>query len=479
MSQSSLLKHVGVGVALAVQVALAACGGSGILNPPINPSIADASAQGGWPLGGSDFDETVIGLAFSGGGMRASAFSYGVLAALDKQALAGREGPRPMTETVDFVAGVSGGSVPAAWFGLKGREGLAEFRPRFLDRNAEEGFDTQVSIGNVLKILGDGGVNDVSRFPRWLDDNLFGGATYGDLFARKKPIVWISASDIYNRVPFTFEPLTFNAICSDLSRTRLSEAVAASAAVPGVFSPINVENFGGGCGSQTPSWMQRALNDRTAPAMQRAAAQAMNRLRSDPERYKYIKLLDGGLTDNFGVQPLTVIRANRTRGNAPLTEEQGVRIRRMMFLVVDSGRGPAGDWTRSLASPGAFDLASAVTDAAIDAGSYKGYDAFATTMREWENDMRKWRCSLSTTQVLKLRGTTAGWNCRDVKFYIGRVSFDDAGGDRARLDAIPTRFQLDRNTVDALLNAGESALLNSPTFRDFRGSLRGQDVASR
>lgn len=458
-------------LAIFAALMLGACGGGGGVNAPINPAIAEASAQAGWPLGGSDFDETVIGLAFSGGGMRASAFAYGVLSALDQQTLAGRHGPRPMTETVDFIAGVSGGSVPAAYFGLFGREGLAAFPTRFLYRNAEEGFDTQVSVGNILKILDSGGVNDISRFPRWLDENLFGGATYADLFRRKKPIVWISASDIYNRVPFTFEPLTFNAICSDLARTRISEAVAASAAVPGVFSPINVENFGTGCNSRMPGWMIRALNDRRAPAMQRASAQAMHRLRSDPERFRYIKLLDGGLTDNFGVQPLTVMRENRTRGHVPLTEEQGARIRRMLFLVIDSGRGPAGDWTRSLASPSAFDLAGAVTDAAIDAGSYKGYDNFLAVMRDWEDDLRRWRCSLSRAQAARLRGSTGGWNCGDVKFFIGRVSFDDAGGDRARLDAIPTRFKLERDVIDLLVSAGENALRNSPTWRDFQRSI--------
>ena len=413
--------------------------------------------------------------------MRASAFSHGVLTGLDQQMLAGRNGPRPMTETVDFLAGVSGGSVPAAYFGLHGRAGLADFRPRFLDRNAEEGFDTEVSVGNVLKILGTGGVNDNSKFPRWLDDNLFGGATYADLFRRKRPIVWISASDLYNRVPFTFEPLTFNSICSDLSRTRLSEAVAASAAVPGVFSPINVENFGTSCNSKMPGWMTRAIGDRTSPAMQRASALAMQRLRNDPERFKYIKLLDGGLTDNFGVQPLTVMRANRSRGFVPLTEEQGIKIRRMLFLVVDSGRGPAGDWTRSLASPSAFDLAGAVTDAAIDAGSYKGYDSFLSVMKEWEDDLRKWRCTVPSAQVAKLRGSASGWNCRDVKFFVGRVTFDDAGGDRARLDAVPTRFKLDSGTIDLLVNAGQTALVNSPTWREFQraSGLRTPAVASR
>ena len=460
---------------------LAGCASGGSVNQPINPALSDVSTQGNWRETGSDFDETVVGLAFSGGGMRASAFSYGVLSGLDRQMLNGRNGPRPMTETVDFLAGVSGGSVPAAYFGLRGREGLADFRSRFLERNAEEGFDTEVSLGNVLKILGTGGVNDNSKFPKWLDDNLFGGATYGDLFRRKKPIVWISASDLYSRVPFTFEPQTFNSICSDLSRTRLSEAVAASAAVPGVFSPINVENFGTGCNSRLPGWMTRAIADKRAPAMQRASALAMERVRNDPERFKYIKLLDGGLTDNFGVQPLSTMRENRARGHVPLTEEQGVRIRRMLFLVVDSGRGPAGDWTRSLASPSALDLAGAVTDAAIDAGSYKGYDVFIKVMENWETDLRKWRCTLPAAQVAKLRGNAGAWNCQDVKFFVGRVSFDDAGGNRAQLDAVPTRFKLDSGTIDLLANAGETALLNSPTWREFQraSGLRGASLATR
>jgi predicted acylesterase/phospholipase RssA len=406
--------------------------------------------------------------------MRASAFSHGVLSALDQQMLNGRNGPRPMTETIDFLAGVSGGSIPAAYFGLHGRAGLANFPERFLYKDAEQGFDTRVSISNALKILGDGGVNDNSRFPKWLDENVFGGATYADLFKRRKPIVWISASDIYNRVPFTFEPLTFNAICSDLSRTRISEAVAASAAVPGVFSPLNVENFGNTCNSRMPGWMTRAINDRTAPAMQRASALAMQRIRSNPEQFRYLKLLDGGLTDNYGVQPLTVMRENRTRGHVPLTEEQGARIRRMLFLVIDSGRGPAGDWTRSLASPSAFDLAGAVTDAAIDAGSYKGFDSFAAVMNEWQEELRKWRCTLSSSQVARLRGSASGWNCRDVKFFVGRVTFDDVGADRARLDAVPTRFKLDQGTVDLLISSGASALQNNPTWREFHRSLGGR-----
>ncbi|MDF2115607.1 patatin-like phospholipase family protein [Roseiarcaceae bacterium H3SJ34-1] len=452
---------------------LSACGGGVGLNLPINPAISNASEQGNWDPDFAIGDNTIIGLSFSGGGMRAAAFAQGVLLGLDEKDVPGSGPRRRLTDSVDFIAGVSGGSIPAAWFGLRGREGLASFRSRFLLRNAEEGFDTEVSIGNVVRILTDGGVNDASKFPRWLDDNLFEGATFNDLFKRKKPIVWISASDIYNRVPFTFEPLTFSAICGDLGRTRISEAVAASAAVPGVFTPLNVENFGSSCGSRLPKWMQRSLADTNTSQMLRASAQALNRLRGDPQTFRYIKLLDGGLTDNLGVQPVSIMRANRDRAYAPLSAEQGARGRRLLFLAVDSGRGPAGNWTSQLASPGTFALASAVTDAAIDSGAYKGYDYFLAVMKEWERDLRNWRCSLSAAEVGKLRGTTAGWNCRDVDFYVGRVSFDDLGPSRGNLDNIETSFKLPAATIDQLVAGGRNALNNNQVFRTFM-SARAQ-----
>src|SRR5919112_2574064 len=193
----------------AVVLAVSACAGS-VDNAPINEPIARAADQGGWPLGPEQFGATVVGVAFSGGGMRASAFSYGVLSELDRYEMATDRGRTRMTDMIDLITGVSGGSVTAAYFGLKGREGLPAFRSRFLERNAEQGFDTDISLANVLRIVEDGGVNDRSRFPRWLDDNLFDGATYADLFARRRPLVWIAASDIYSRVPFVFEPITFS-----------------------------------------------------------------------------------------------------------------------------------------------------------------------------------------------------------------------------------------------------------------------------
>lgn len=454
-------------IAGAIAVSVSACA-MGVSNEPINAPLARVADQEGWPLGPDQFGATVVGVAFSGGGMRASAFSYGVLTELDRYEVDTDRGPQRMTDMIDLVSGVSGGSVTAAYFGLKGREGLPDFRSRFLERNAEEGFDTDVSIANILRIAGAGGLNDRSQFPSWLDENLFAGATYADLFARKRPLVWIAASDIYSRVPFVFEPVTFSTLCSDLSKVRLSEAVAASAAVPGVFIPLNVENFGGSCGGHVPMFMQRGVADAVAPATLRASAAAMMRYRAEPERFRYVKLLDGGLTDNFGIHSLAIARTNRDRPYMPMTAEQAVRVKRFLFMVVDAGRGPAGDWPRNLASPSGLEVAGIVTDVAIDSGVYKGYDYFTTIMRDWQNDLRRWRCSLSSDEVLRLRGTLSGWNCTDVTFTVGRISSEDAGPQmKARLDKVPTRFQLDSLTLDTVVEAGQIALRNNPVFRSF------------
>jgi hypothetical protein len=70
-------------------------------------------------------------------------------------------------------------------------------------------------------------------------------------------------------------------------------------------------------------------------------------------------------------------------------------------------------------------------------------------------------------EVARLRGSTAGWNCRDVTFHIGRVSFDDLGPSRGNLDSIETSFKLPPATVDQLVEGGRTALNNNQVFRAF------------
>ena len=171
-----------------------------------------------------------------------------------------------MLDRIDFISGVSGGAVTAAYYGLRKRAALEDFRERFLLRNAEEGLQTDLTLGTIGKALA-GGINDSTGFPRWLDANLFNGAKLGEFREAGRPRVWINASDIYNRTPFVFGATAFNAMCSDLSSYPLANAVAASAAVPVAFAPVVIKTFPRQCNDPLPAWIVKARDDRNAPPM--------------------------------------------------------------------------------------------------------------------------------------------------------------------------------------------------------------------
>ena len=89
-------------------------------------------------------DRLFLVLAFSGGGTRAAALSYGVLEALAKVEL-----PDPAEQKnsddrkntllgeVDVIYSVSGGSFTAAYYGLHGEDMFKDYRERFLIRNQD------------------------------------------------------------------------------------------------------------------------------------------------------------------------------------------------------------------------------------------------------------------------------------------------------------------------------------------------------
>ena len=455
-------------VLLTVLVALAAC--ASIRNEPVNVAVSDVRAAA--ILGREDpahTDDLLVGLSFSGGGTRAAAFSFGVLKAFDRTRIRQGQSTVSLLDHVDFVSGVSGGSVTAAYYGLKKRAALADFREKFLLRNAEESLDTKFNLFSVSRAMA-GGINDSTQFPRWLDDNLFHGATFAEFRATRRPRIWINASDIYNHIPFVFGATAFRAICSDLDAYPISNAVAASAAVPVVFAPVVIKAFPTQCNYRLPEWIERARQNPEAPPMLKGFADGIARYHSGA--MPYIKLLDGGLVDNFGLSGFTIARLSSDTPYGPLTPHQAVALRRVLFLVVDAGRAPVGNWVNTVEGPRGADLVMAAADTAIDASVRASFTAFQQTNAEWEKALVHWRCGLPAAERRRL-GASPNWNCRDLKFYIGRVHYGELGPDRAReLNAVPTRFQLPADQVDMLIAAGADAVRADATFKDFLASLR-------
>ena len=456
-----------VSIVLAVAFAAVLVGCGSVYNLPGNAPLGEALADNnfGREVPRLD-DEVLLALSFSGGGMRAAAFSFGVLTELDRSR-AGSNQAKTLLDQVDFVSGVSGGSVTAAYFGLKKRAALEDFRERFLLRNAEEGLNTAISLGNIGRALG-GGVND-SQFTDWLDRNLFDGARFETFREDRRPRVWINASDIYNRTPFVFGKTAFDALCSDIRSYRVAEAVAASAAVPLAFAPIVLETYPGGCATQLPAWIERARRDPNAQPLLRSFAEANARYHDGSMRY--VKLLDGGLVDNYGLSGFSIAMLAAQRPFEPMTERQAVKVRRMMFLIVDAGRGVSGDFAQRVEGPSGVELVSAAADTAIDASVRSSYAAFSALAGDWAGKVKRWRCGLSAADRVRL-GVGGNWRCGDLTFLIDRVNFDQLGPARAGiLNAVPTRFTLPADQVDQLIEGGADALRQSKSYQAFRRGL--------
>ncbi len=115
---------------------------AGCATRPVKPPIEHADHAGGYRFETReqyrrDHDNLVV-LAFSGGGTRAAAFSYGVLEALRGIELDGPgRTPTNGLDEIGIVTGVSGGSFTALAFGLHGDRRFAEYERRFLQRDVE------------------------------------------------------------------------------------------------------------------------------------------------------------------------------------------------------------------------------------------------------------------------------------------------------------------------------------------------------
>lgn len=451
--------------------------GCAITNTPINAARTNGKNA---PIAQVDSnklkdDSLFIALAFSGGGMRASAFSYGMLEAL-KSVGQSKSNPDGLLSHVRLVTGVSGGSVTAAYFGYRGPAAVNGFREKFLIQDAEK-YMANSPINPITIVRGiSGGANGRKTFGRFLDESLFHGATFGDLARKSNIITWINAADVANQTSFLFSAETFDALCSDLSKLPLSEAVTASAAFPLVFSPIVLEAHTESCNYREPDWLTSARHNPEATASMKSYGRVLESY-ADPEQVKYVKLLDGGITDNFGTTAFSIARAKAQNEYGPLTAEQAVRLTRLLFLVANAGTESELGWTQKIKGPGGMPLAMSIVNSSMSSATRTAYDAMVLTLEKWQIEVVEYRCALPLAEVKKLRGTLDGWDCENLKMFVSEVSFDGLSKEmRVDLNKIPTRLKLDTAQVDLAIKAG---LISTKQNPEFRGFLRSIEPAGR
>ena len=222
-------------------------------------------------------DNLVI-LAFSGGGTRAAAFSYGVLEYLRRTEVVAANGTKVrLLDSIDVITGVSGGSFTALAYGLYGDKLFDEYEQRFLKRNVQGELISRSFSPRYWGDLSSDGWGRSELASQLYDEILFNGATFGDLNRGKGPMILASATDISTGSRFVFNQRTFDIICSDLKRVPLSRAAAASSAVPVVLSSITIKNYGGTCNWTPPQWAKLFIDNDNPP---RPAARAIRSLKN-------------------------------------------------------------------------------------------------------------------------------------------------------------------------------------------------------
>ena len=439
-------------VAFAGAAALAGCA-TQVYNEATNEPLSEATPAdiGARP---DIMREYSIALAFSGGGLRAAAFAYGVLTALQEV----KTPQGDLLADVTQINSVSGGSLTAAYYGLFGRAGLERFRSEVLLPGLDSHMrQSLLNPGNVLRVLG-GGLNGREEFGAVLDERVFHGAKFADLYARHGPEIRVHATDLYHRIGFPFMPATFLLLCSDLSRYSIADAVAASMAVPLVFAPVVVRSFPEACRPMPPEMQGFVAPKAGAPRSIKALANAAAAYR-DPTRPIFVRLADGGLSDNFGVQSFVNARSAFATPYAPLSAHEAVTLRRLLLIVVDASKPPGGDWVFHEGALSGVDVALAATDAAVDSAASKAVDALARMIHEWEQSLIAYRCGLSQADVAAAGGPTQ-WNCADVKLSLALAGADALPSPlRERIEAIPTRLSLPQVDIDAAIAAGREVAL--------------------
>jgi NTE family protein len=419
---------------------------------------------------------TLFVLAFSGGGTRAAAFSYGVLEELRRTEVAIDGQRRRLIDEVDLITGVSGGSFTALAYALYGERLFSEYEQRFLKRDVQgDLIERALNPFYWGKYIG-GSAGRSELAAEYYDEILFDGATYADLLARQGPVAIANGTDISTGSRFSFYQNDFDLLCSDLTKVRLSRAAATSSAVPVVLSPVTFNNYGGTCNYEYPAWVADVAKggERVRPAARVLKRyQEMRDFQNSKDR-PYIHLVDGGVADNIGMR--SVMEALEAAGaSAAFRADIGFgAIRRIVVIVVNARSGPKTDWDRKESPPGTVAQLLQASGVPIDRYSFETVE-----MMKDRQEIYGWR-----REILLLRARLAGATEAEaeakvplpkIALHTLDVSFDAIADPKEREHFLnmPTSFVLPGEDVDKLREVAGRLLRQSEDYQSMLRELGG------
>ncbi|MCW8928625.1 MAG: patatin-like phospholipase family protein [Gammaproteobacteria bacterium] len=393
--------------------------------------------------------DTLFVMAFSGGGTRAAALSYGVLEELrdTHYQVDGKE--VRLLDDVDRISSVSGGSFTSAYYGLFGDQIFDNFKDEFLYKDVQG--DLSSLLMGVFDLIGrmftTSSRTEVAI--DYYDKNIFKGKTFADFQRSGGPMIIINATDLNSYSPFIFLQAQFDFLCSDLSEFKVARAVAASSAVPILFPPILIERHDD-CHYQKPEWLSRAENkaERESNLRLKESVSALN-FYLDKDNPPYVTLLDGGVTDNLGLR--TILKTVNFTGGAKKAFDKVSQIqkppKRLVVIVVDASTTSETDIGKSTTLPSIGDTLAAVTDIQLHL-----YNTETNTLLK--EKLKQWSKKISTEEHPV------------TPYFIDlNVTSIEEQADRLFFNRVPTSFSIEKSQADKLIELSKQMLRQNPEYQ--------------
>jgi NTE family protein len=431
------------------------------VNQPLNRFDPQAGYRGRNLIDPTNDPQLLLLLTFSGGGTRAAAFSYGLLEAFRDTTVSIRGVNRRLLDEVDWISGVSGGSFTAAYYGLFRDRMFEDFEARFLKKDIE---------GELARAMLLNPINWGKLFSAYYDrsdlaadyynKNVFDGKTFGDLLARKEPMIVINATDMVHGTRVSFIQDAFDLICSDLSTFPVARACAASSAVPMVFSPITLRNYAGKCDFRMPPALAEAMKP-PRDVTSRRLDLANNMLPFlDSKKKPYLHLVDGGVADNLGLRALL---ERVTLAGSPWTALKVGKmedVHKIVFVVVNAETAIDDKWDRWEKVPPFGAMLDSYSSIAIERYNMETVALLSESFGRWAEEIRRGRCGSNPI-------STDPGACGDIEFYLIKIGFEvlDDEAERQALMRLPTSFVLKPEQVDQLRDAARRILMSSKEFQ--------------
>lgn len=435
----------------------------GCAHYPVNAPLTAVKPTAGYrfenAVNQANSDDTALVLAFSGGGTRAAALSYGVLQELAKTEVGSPSNEHRLLDDVQMISAVSGGSITAAYYTLWGDRIFSDYESLFLKKRFQTGLILRLIAPWNLAWLASPRYCSSDLTAEYYDRLLFKGATFADLTPRPgRPFLIVNATDLAIGARFEFTQDQFDLLSSDLSKFPVARAVTASAAFPLYIAPVILKNYSADHPTPEPEFIQAVLSNPAASSRLKELA-LQERSYVDNDQRKFIHLVDGGIADNLGLRGL-VERAIKIE-NPGMTAQASAKIpRRLAILIVDASAERDYGWDSGDRTLGLRTVMGSVAQVAGNRYAYETIELFREVSARLDREREAARADDSQSV--------------EIETYIVELHFSQLAdeSDRRFFNSVPTSLQLPSETVDRLCRLAARQLADNLEFKRLVSDLR-------